>query len=137
MKKAFVKAFVGFFSMTPMIIAVVAIVGLMQVYVTPEMLTTFFGHGDILDLLSGTLAGGISVGQGIISYVIADELMEQGISLYAISGFILAWVTLGLLQLPAEASVFGIRFTVYRNLFALISTILIAYLSVITLGLFS
>lgn len=137
MKKAFVKAFVGFLSMTPMIIAVVAIVGLMQVYVTPKMLSALFGHGDILDLLSGTLAGGISVGQGIISYVIAGELMAQGVSLYALSAFILSWVTIGLVQLPAEASVFGIRFTVYRNLFALVSTILIAYLSVITLGLFS
>jgi len=135
MKQAFIKASLGFLSMTPMIVAVVALVGLMQVYVTPEALATLFGQSDILDVLTGTFAGAISVGQGIISYVIAGELFKQGISLYALSAFTLAWVTLGFIQLPAEASVFGVKFTLYRNLLALISTIFIAYLTVISLEL--
>ena len=136
-KKAFSKALMGFISITPMLIAVMGLVGLMQIYVTPDILSTFFGHGSLADTLVGTLAGAISMGQGMISYVVAEGLMEQGVSYYALSAFILAWVTLGFVQLPAEASVFGLKFTFYRNVLTLISTVIIAYATVLTVGALS
>ena len=134
LKKAFIKALISFISITPMLIAVMGLVGLMQVYLTPDILSTFFGYGSLIDTLVGTLAGAISMGQGMISYVVAEGLLEQGVSHYALSAFILAWITLGFVQLPAEASVFGIRFTFYRNILTLISTIIIAYATVLTVG---
>ena len=136
-KKAFKKAFISFISITPMLIAVMGLVGLMQVYLTPDILSTFFGHGSLIDTLAGTLAGAISMGQGMISYVVAEGLMEQGVSHYALSAFILAWVTLGFVQLPAEATIFGLKFTFYRNILTLISTIIIAYATVLTVGALS
>ena len=96
-----------------------------------------FGKSAFLDTLAGTFVGAISVGNGMISYVIAEGLLEHGVSVYATAAFILAWVTLGFIQLPAEASVFGVRFTIYRNILTLISTILVAYLTVITVGALS
>ena len=137
LKKAFKKALINFISITPMLLAVIGLVGIMQVYLSPEILATFFGYGSIADTLAGTVAGAVSMGQGMISYVVADGLMEQGVSHYALSAFILAWVTLGVVQLPAEASVFGVRFTFYRNVLTLISTIVIAYVTVLTVGLLS
>lgn len=137
LKKAFTKALISFISITPMLIAVMGLVGLMQIYVTPDILSTFFGHGSLADTLVGTLAGAISMGQAMISYVVAEGLMEQGVSLYALSAFILAWVTLGFVQLPAEASVFGLRFTFYRNVLTLLSTIIVAYATVLTVGVLS
>ncbi len=137
LKKAFKKASISFISITPMLIAVMGLVGLMQVYLTPEILSAFFGHGSLIDTLVGTLAGAVSMGQGMISYVVAEGLMEEGVSNYALSAFILAWVTLGFVQLPAEASIFGLRFTFYRNVLTLISTIIIAYVTVLTVGILS
>ncbi len=137
LKKAFQKALISFVSITPMLIAVVGLVGLMQVYVTADILATFFGHGAIIDTLAGTFTGAVSMGQGMVSYVIAEGLLEQGVSYYALSAFILAWVTLGIVQLPAEASIFGIRFTFYRNILTLISTIIIAYATVFTVEVLS
>jgi len=137
LKKAFKKALISFISITPMLIAVMGLVGLMQIYVTPDILSTFFGHGSLVDTLVGTLAGAVSMGQGMISYVVAEGLLEQGVSHYALSAFILAWVTLGFVQLPAEASIFGLKFTFYRNVLTLISTIIIAYATVLTVGALS
>jgi len=137
LKKAFKKAFINFISITPMMLAVIGLVGIMQVYLSPEILATFFGYGSMTDTLVGTVAGAVSMGQGMISYVVAEGLMEQGISHYALSAFILAWVTLGVVQLPSEASIFGVRFTFYRNVLTLISTIVIAYVTVLTVGLLS
>ena len=77
------------------------------------------------------------MGQGMISYVVAEGLLEQGVSHYALSAFILTWITLGFVQLPAEASVFGLKFTFYRNVLTLLSTIIIAYATVLTVGALS
>jgi len=135
MIKAIQKALLGFITMLPMLFGVIGLVGLMQTYITPDMIKSLFGYGDISDTLLATFAGAISVGQGIIAYVIAGELQEQGVSLFALSAFVLSWVTLGVAQLPAEASMFGLRFTLLRNLLALLGTICVAYLSVVILGL--
>jgi len=131
------KAFALFLSILPMLLATVALVGLMQTYVSTEMLHSLF-RGDILaDTLIGTLSGGVSVGPPIISYIIGGELMDEGISVYAISAFILSWVSLGVIQLPFEASVFGLRFTTVRNLLAFVSALLISLALGFTLKLFA
>jgi len=135
-KKAFINAVKNFISTLPMIIAITALIGLFQTYITPSMLSNLFGFSDISDTLIGTFTGAISSGNGAVSYVVAQGLQDQGVSFYALSAFILAWVTLGFVQIPAEASIFGIRFTIIRNILALISTIVISYLAVITTGIF-
>lgn len=132
-KQAFLKAFKSFVSILPMIFAVVLLVGVLQTYVTPDMLTKLFGYSIITDVGTGTLFGAISSGNPVMSYIIGDELLENGVSLYAIAAFILSWVTLGIVQLPAEASVFGIHFTIYKNVLTLISTIFVAVCTVLTL----
>ncbi len=134
---AFKKATMGFVTLLPMIVAVVVLVAVFQVYVTPDMLSKFFGHGEGLDILDGTIIGAISSGNGAISYVVADGLKAQGVSDYALIAFIMAWTTLSFTHLPAEASVFGVRFTAYRNILTFLCTLIIAYLSVATLRLFS
>ncbi len=135
-KKAIINSTKSFIVILPMIIAITGLIGLFQTYITPEILSTLFGYTNFSDTLVGTMVGAISSGNGAISYVVAQGLQEQGVSIYALSAFILAWVTLGLIQLPAEASVFGIKFTIIRNTLALISTILISYLTTIIVGLF-
>jgi uncharacterized membrane protein YraQ (UPF0718 family) len=74
------------------------------------------------------------VGNALVSYILGGKLLEQGVSLYAVTAFVLSWVTLGVVQLPLEAQMLGLRFTVARNLLALIFTMLTAILTVQTLG---
>lgn len=126
LQQAFMKALHSLYTITPMLLGTIGLVGLFQTFVPPETLRTLF-NGDLLsDTFVGTLVGGVSVGQPVISYIIGGELLTEGISLYAITAFILAWVTLGVVQLPLEASIFGARFTVVRNLLAFVFAMLTA-----------
>ena len=120
------KSSLSFLGMTPLLVGVIGLVGIFQVLVTPEMIGSLFKGSILTDTLIGTVSGGVSVGNPIVSYVIGGELAVQGISLYAVSAFILSWVTLGIVQLPAEIEVFGGRFTLYRNLLSFVFTICIA-----------
>jgi uncharacterized membrane protein YraQ (UPF0718 family) len=133
-EKSFVKelkkAFIQIFSMMPMVIAIVGLVGLFLTFVSNEMLSSMFSGSIVGDTLVGTLAGAIAVGQAMISYIIGGELLKDGVSLYAVTAFILSWVSLGFVQLPAEFEVMGVKFTIIRNILAFISTILIAVITV-------
>ena len=134
--KALRRAVLGFVALSPMLVAIIGLVGLFQVFITKEMLASFFSGDPVADTVIGTVAGGIAVGQPIVSYILGGELLEEGISLYAVTAFVLAWVTLGIVQLPVEAEVLGFRFTVYRNLLALFATLLVSIVTVQTLKLF-
>jgi len=136
-KSALRKSLINFISMTPMLLGIIGLVGIMQTYVTSEMLSSLFGYSISTDIVTGTVIGAVSSGNPSMSYIISDGLLKEGISLYAVTAFILAWVTLGIVQLPAEASVFGLKFTFYKNILTLLSTMMVAYLTILTLKVLS
>ena len=94
----------------------------------------FTGH-NILDPVLGAIFGSTATGNPINSYIIGGELMDQGIGLVTVIAFILSWVTVGIVQLPAESLMLGRKFALYRNLFSFLTAILIAILTPYTLSL--
>jgi len=70
----------------------------------------------------------------INSYVIGGELLEQGVSLYAVTAFIAAWVTIGWVQLPAEMAALGTKFAVIRNA---LSFVLCIFISILTVAIYN
>jgi uncharacterized membrane protein YraQ (UPF0718 family) len=135
--KVLKKSSLSFLAMAPLLLGIIGLVGLFQVLVTPAMIASLFQGNPLLDTLIGTLTGSVAAGNPIVSYLIGGELLEQGISLYAVSAFILSWVTLGLIQLPAEIEIFGGRFTLYRNILSFIFCMFIAGLTAITMQVIS
>jgi len=77
--------------------------------------------------------GSISAGNPVTSYIIGGELVKENVSLIAITSFIVAWVTVGIIQLPAEAAILGQRFACTRNALGFILSILISIATVKTL----
>ncbi len=126
------RSLLGFGAMMPMILGVVGLVGLFQAVITPALLHRLFTGNLLYDTLIGTVAGGVAAGQAMVSYIIGGELLKEGISMYAVAAFVLSWVTLGVVQLPLEVEVLGLRFTIVRNLLAFCFTILIALATVAT-----
>ena len=133
-KEAFNKSLKGFLSMLPMLLAILLLLGIFDVYITKDILLSFFISNNFVDTITGTLLGGVLTGNPMISYILGGELTDAGVSLYAVTAFILSWVTIGLVQLPAEVEVFGLRFTFYRTLFTFITTILVSLCTVSTVN---
>ena len=135
LKTALVNTFKTLTMVMPMLLSVIGLMGLFEVLVTPEMIQSVFKGSVLSDTLIGTGVGAISVGQPFLSYAIGGELLDEGVSLYAVTAFILSFVTLGLIQLPLEWSLFGTRFTVLRNVLSFIFALLISIATVSILGL--
>ncbi|MFP4169348.1 MAG: hypothetical protein ACLFSY_10975 [Desulfonatronovibrionaceae bacterium] len=131
------RSSLSFLSLLPLLVGVIGLVGLFQVFVDPQLLAAFFQGNPVLDTLVGTLAGAFAAGNAVVSYIIGGELLAQEVSLYAVCAFILSWVSLGVVQIPAEIGVFGLRFVFIRNVLAFIFVILVSVATVFTVGMFA
>ncbi|HEC81672.1 MAG TPA: hypothetical protein ENI42_04535 [Thermoplasmatales archaeon] len=130
---AFYKALKSFTSAFPVIIGVVLLLGLFKTFITPKMITSIFIGEPFRDTLIGSTLGSILTGNPITSYIIGGELLNDGVSLFAVTAFIMSWVTVGLTQLPAEALFLGKRFAVARNILSFILAIMVSVATVLTL----
>jgi len=121
-------------SMFPIMIGVVLLVGLFNSFVSKAFLQAVFSGHVVFDTFWGASAGSILAGNPINSYIIGGELLKQGVSLFAVTAFILTWVTVGLVQLPAEIAALGRRFALRRNIACFLLVFPIAIATVLILA---
>ena len=134
-KDAFFKTGQAFRKSLPILASVLMLLALADTLIPKQAYRRIFTGNEILDPLMGTVIGSISGGNPITSYIIGGELRQQGVSMLAITAFIVAWVTVGIIQLPAEALMLGKRFAIARNAVSFCISIMIAILTVWTLGM--
>lgn len=119
----------------PNILAIVLLSGLMMEFIPLSRLSEFLGGGFFTDGLVGAGIGSISIGNPLVSYVLGGELLDQGVSLMAVTALLVSWVTVGSIQLPAEIQSFGSRFALLRNGISFLFALIIAFLVLITMQL--
>jgi predicted Fe-Mo cluster-binding NifX family protein len=117
-------------TLLPMLVGTVLLVGLFKAFASKELLTYLFSGNDGLDTLWGACFGSVFAGNPINSYIIGGELLEYGVSLYAVTALIIAWVTVGVVQLPAEINALGTRFAFVRNAISFALSLTIAFATV-------
>ena len=130
---SFYKAIKGFGKTLPMLFGVILLIGLFRVFVTKQMISSIFTGEFLSDTLVGSVIGSISAGNPITSYIIGGELLEEDVSLFAVTAFMVAWVTVGIVQYPAEAAILGKRFATIRNIVSFILAILVSIATVMTI----
>jgi uncharacterized membrane protein YraQ (UPF0718 family) len=121
------------FRVLPNIFAVVLLSGLIMEFVPLDRLSGYLGGGFFSDGLVGAGIGSISIGNPLVSYVLGGALLEQGISLMAVTALLVSWVTVGSIQLPAEIQTFGARFALLRNGISFVFALIIAFLVLMTM----
>jgi len=124
-----------FSTLLPVLVGVVLLLGLFNAFASRDFLTSIFSGNPVLDTLWGACFGSIFAGNPINSYIIGGELLKYGVSLFAVTAFVVTWVTVGLVQLPAEIAALGRRFALIRNAISFILSIPIALLTVLVLNL--
>ena len=122
-----------FANILPVLIGVVLCVGLFGTFVSREALSAVFSGNAVGDTLWGACFGSVLAGNPVNSYVIGAALLDHGISLFAVTAVIITWVTVGLVQLPAEIASLGLRFALLRNAVSLVLSIPVAVATVMIL----
>jgi uncharacterized membrane protein YraQ (UPF0718 family) len=137
LKKSAVMTSRTFVNILPILLGMLLLTS-MIVNLTPEAaIARYFGKCELLDVLTGTFIGSIAAGHPVASYILGGELLKGGISLLAVTALIVSWVTVGVVQLPAEALTLGRRFAIYRNLLCFVYAIGVSFLTIYTLNMIS
>jgi uncharacterized membrane protein YraQ (UPF0718 family) len=123
------------FNLLPVIAGTLLLTSLAFTLLPKDIFTALFGTHEILDVLLGAVMGSIAAGNPLAGYILGGELLAGGASLIAVTAMIISWVTVGVVQLPAEALLLGRRFAILRNLLSFLFAIAIALLTVGTLRL--
>ena len=131
--KSFYRALKSFSTSLPMLMGIILLMGLFQTFVSKKMMSSVFTGEMLRDTLLGTIIGSISAGNPITSYIIGGELLKNGVSLFGVTAFIVAWVTVGIVQFPAEAGILGKRFAITRNILSFILAIVVSIATVSTM----
>ncbi len=136
LKKALKETFKTIKISFPIIIGVLLLISLANSLFAGQYAKIFTGNY-FLDPFVGAILGSVSFGIPITSYVAGGELLKEGVSLLAVTAFILSWTTVGVAMLPIEIRAFGKKFALLRNSLNFISSIVIAVLTIVTLKILS
>jgi uncharacterized membrane protein YraQ (UPF0718 family) len=128
--KSFQKAIKSISNIGPTLIGIILLISLVTTFLTPESYLKIFSGNSILDPIIGSTIGSILAGNPITSLIIGGELQKIGVSLVAITAFIVSWITVGLVQLPAESMTLGKKFAIMRNGMAFVFSIIMAVITV-------
>jgi uncharacterized membrane protein YraQ (UPF0718 family) len=122
------RTFRLFLKIFPILLGVLALVSLITAAFPAERIAGLLPAQGILGTLAGVFLGGVFAGNPVTSYVLAGELMAGGVSLTAVTAFIVSWVTLGILHIAAEGAILGLRFTLFRSALCIVFAVTIAEL---------
>jgi len=131
--QAVFKAGKMFWKVSPLIIGTILLVSLIVTLIPQSFYLKIFTQNIWFDSFIGGLIGSISAGNPITSYILGGELLVQGVSLIAVTAFLVAWVTVGVVQLPAESMILGRRFAILRNVLSFVFAIVVAILTFLIL----
>lgn len=134
-KQSIKKTIQTFKMALPIMVGMLMVISLINIFLK-NYYTKVFTKNILIDPFIGSVAGSIAFGNPITSYIVGGELLLDGVSLLAITAFIMAWTTVGIGMLPLEASFLGKRFAFIRNGINFIFSIIIAILVIYTLNIF-
>jgi len=134
LKQAFADTLRSFRRALPILLGMLLLLSLASVVIPKSLYHRIFTGNFVLDPLIGAVAGSLSAGNPVTSYIIGGELKAQGVSMLAVTAFLAAWVTVGVIQFPAEALMLGRTFAMVRNAASFVSSVVLAGLTVWTLG---
>ncbi|RLE08411.1 hypothetical protein DRJ00_06360 [Candidatus Aerophobetes bacterium] len=135
LKSAMIKSARSIFNSLPILVGAILLIGLASTLMPKSYYAALFSKNILLDSIIGSGLGSVLAGNPITSYVLGGEFLKQGISLVAVTSFLVAWVTVGLVQLPAEALLLGRKFAILRNILSFLLSIIVAIITVFIVGL--
>ncbi|NCO42383.1 MAG: permease [Armatimonadetes bacterium CG_4_10_14_3_um_filter_66_18] len=115
-------------NITPLLVAVLAVVSLALAGIGSEALRRGLSGSGPLAFWTAIGIGSVALIPGFIAYPLAGVLRAQGASVAVLAAFITSLMMVGVLTLPVEARFFGWRVSVIRNALAFVGAIVVAAL---------
>jgi uncharacterized membrane protein YraQ (UPF0718 family) len=115
--------------LAPQLISLVAVIGIIFAFLSPELIKEFLG-GDfsLIQVGAAALFGALMMIPSLIALPLAGSLIEAGASYTPVAAFITTLTMVGFVTIPVELKELGKKITIYRNGLALIFAVIIAFM---------
>jgi uncharacterized membrane protein YraQ (UPF0718 family) len=132
---AVVKAAKALYNNIPIFLGIILLIGLVNAVIPKSAIAALFSNNVVLDPLIGSALGSVFAGNPVTSYILGGEFLAQGVSFIAVIALMVSWVTVGFVQIPAEAMMLGKRFAILRNATSFVLAIIVAIITVFIMEL--
>ncbi len=118
-----------FITVLPQFIAILLLVGLLLVVITPETIQRIIGtESGFLGMVITSLLGAVTLVPVIIAFPIAAELLSNGAGITQIAVFISTLTMVGFVTLPIEIKYLGRKVALSRNILAYLFAFVTAFI---------
>jgi len=123
------KSWKMFIAVLPQFAAILLLVGLLLVVLTPEIIQNIIGsESGFLGMLITSLLGAITLVPVLIAFPVAAELLNNGAGITQIAVFISTLTMVGFITLPIEIKYLGKKAAILRNVFAYLFAFITAFI---------
>ncbi len=134
-KSALLIAWNAMKRLTPSVLAVIAVIGLIMGFIPPKWIATTIGsESGALGLLVAAALGSVLFIPALIGFPLAKSLLDMGAGVTAMAAFITTLTMVGFVFLPIEIKELGKRFAFLRNGLSLAAAMIIAVIMGLVLG---
>lgn len=119
--------------LAPTILGMISLVGLLLALLPPEVLTKMFTIKGVAGIATISLVGAVFTMPAPIAFPLAGSLLTLGATPAALATFITTLTMVGMVSAPIEASIFGARFTLLRQVLSFAAAIVIGLLMGVSL----
>lgn len=124
-KQALKKAYKSFMNLLPALIPMVLFVGVLLTIVSPELIGKLLGdESGGLGVVLGILLGSFAFMPSFVAFNLGDNLLQGGAGYMQVAAFVSSLMAVGVSSLTVELKYFNKKMTLYRNILALIASIL-------------
>lgn len=122
-------AWFAFKRMAPMILGIIAVIGLLIGFVPPGWIARVIGPDTgVPGVLVAALIGSVLIIPGIIAFPLAMSLQTMGASVTSIAALVTTLMMIGFVFIPLEIQLLGKKFCIVRNGLSFAAAIVIAVL---------
>ncbi|MCX6090509.1 MAG: permease [Candidatus Atribacteria bacterium] len=127
-REVLIKAWKSFFMILPAFLTVIFIMGFVVVFIPEKTIAVYIGErSGFIGYLISSLVGAITLIPGFVAFPMAKMLLDNGAGIAQMAVFISTLMMVGVVTAPLEASFFGWKATIGRNLIAYFYSFVVGY----------
>lgn len=119
--------------LAPTILGMISLVGLLLALLPPEVLTRLLTIKGVTGVVTISVVGAVLTMPAPIAFPLAGTLLKLGAAPAALATFITTLTMVGIVSAPIEISIFGVRFTLLRQVLSFGAAIVIGLLMGVSL----
>lgn len=134
-KRALIKACKSIENIMPQFLSIIVIVGLMLAIVDTNTISKLIGsESGFLGVLFSAILGSIVMVPTFVAFSTANTLLNSGAGYSQVAALVSTLTFVGIMTFTLEAKYIGKKAAFYRNFFAFLFSIIVAYFMGVILG---